>query len=65
LEIHKSEGLFDAACLSTPLLPQYHPTQLVGMLNAGKIQRVRAILLNVLHALRANKQVFYMIYALF
>ncbi|KAL7077250.1 hypothetical protein ACQ4LE_003475, partial [Meloidogyne hapla] len=57
LEIHKSEGLFDAACLSTPLLPQYHPTQLVGMLNAGKIQRVRAILLNVLHALRTNKQV--------
>ncbi|CAK5007291.1 unnamed protein product [Meloidogyne enterolobii] len=57
LEIHKNEGLFDAACLSTPLLPQYHPTQLVGMLNAGKIQRVRAILLNVLHALRANKQV--------
>jgi hypothetical protein len=57
LEIHKNEGLFDAVSLSNSLLPQYHPTQLVGMLNAGKIQRVRAILLNVLHALRTNKQV--------
>lgn len=58
LEIHKSEGLFDASCLSNRLLPQYHPTQLVGLLNAGKIQRVRAILLNVLYALRTNKKVY-------
>ena len=53
LEILKSEGLFDSTALtSAQLLPQYHPVQLVGMLNAGKIQRVRAILLNVLRAVR-------------
>jgi hypothetical protein len=59
LEILKNEGLFDASCLSNPLLPQYHPIQLVGMLNAGKIQRVKAILLNVLRALRFRQPVFF------
>ncbi|CAD5221721.1 unnamed protein product [Bursaphelenchus xylophilus] len=46
------EGIFEAARLSNPMLPQYHPKQLIEMLNAGKTKRVKAILLHVLKALK-------------
>ncbi|CAD6187487.1 unnamed protein product [Caenorhabditis auriculariae] len=50
-----SEGLFEAARLSSPILPQYHPKQLIVLLNAGKTKRVKAILLHVLNALRQRQ----------
>lgn len=37
-------GLFEAARLVNPVLPQYHPKQLLELLNFGKIRRVKAIL---------------------
>lgn len=54
LEAVSEEGLFEAARLANPMLPQYHPKQLIEMLNAGKTKRVKAILLHVLRALRVN-----------
>lgn len=37
-------GIFEASRLACPVLPQYHPKQLMELLAFGKIQRVRAIL---------------------
>ncbi len=48
------EGLFEAARLASPILPQYHPKQLIEMLNAGHTRRVKAILLHVLRSLRVR-----------
>ncbi|KAI1722626.1 dmX-like protein 1 [Ditylenchus destructor] len=42
LEAISEEGLFEASRLSSPMLPQYHPKQLIEMLNAGKTKRVKA-----------------------
>lgn len=52
LEAISEEGLFEAARLANPILPQYHPKQLIEMLNAGKTKRVKAILLHVLRTLK-------------
>ncbi|CDW52018.1 Protein RBC-1, isoform a [Trichuris trichiura] len=46
------EGLFDAARVAMPLLPQYHPRQLIELLRAGKISMVKAILLHMLCSIR-------------
>ncbi|CAD5215760.1 unnamed protein product [Bursaphelenchus okinawaensis] len=51
------EGIFEAARLSNPMLPQYHPKQLIEMLNAGKTKRVKAILLHVLKALKQYQMI--------
>ncbi|KAI1301706.1 DmX-like protein 2 [Halotydeus destructor] len=37
-------GIFEACRLACPVLPQYHPKQLMELLAFGKIPRVRAIL---------------------
>lgn len=37
-------GIFEASRLACPVLPQYHPKQLMELLSFGKIARVRAIL---------------------
>ena len=37
-------GLFEASRIACPVLPQYHPKQLVELLNSGKIRWVKAIL---------------------
>lgn len=56
------EGVFEAARLANPMLPQYHPKQLIEMLNAGKTKRVKAILLHVLKALKVI--IFFFLYLL-
>lgn len=48
-------GLFEAARLSNPILPQYHPKQLMELLNAGKTKRVKAILQHVLRTIQIRK----------
>ncbi|KAK6034913.1 hypothetical protein COOONC_27582 [Cooperia oncophora] len=48
-------GLFEAARLASPILPQYHPKQLIVLLNAGRNRCVRAILLHVLTALKQRQ----------
>uniref|UniRef100_A0A915EBL8 RAVE complex protein Rav1 C-terminal domain-containing protein n=1 Tax=Ditylenchus dipsaci TaxID=166011 RepID=A0A915EBL8_9BILA len=55
LEAVSEEGLFEASRLANPILPQYHPKQLIEMLNAGKIKRVKAVLLHVLRALKHRR----------
>ena len=37
-------GIFEASRLACPVLPQYHPKQLMELLSFGKIARVRAIM---------------------
>lgn len=37
-------GLFEASRMACPVLPQYHPKQLMELLNSGKIRWVKAIL---------------------
>ncbi|KAM4678589.1 dmX-like protein 2 isoform 1-T1 [Discoglossus pictus] len=37
-------GLFEAAHVLSPTLPQYHPTQLLELMDLGKIRRAKAIL---------------------
>ncbi|KAM4602401.1 dmX-like protein 2 [Polymixia lowei] len=37
-------GLFEAAHSLSPTLPQYHPTQLLELMDLGKVQRAKAIL---------------------
>lgn len=54
LEAINNEGLFEAATLANPQLPQYHPKLLIEMLNSGKTRRAKAILLHVLRTLRAH-----------
>lgn len=44
-------GIFEAARLACPVLPQYHPKQLMELLAFGKIHRVRAILRHLAHSL--------------
>ncbi|KAI6235649.1 hypothetical protein M3Y95_00074000 [Aphelenchoides besseyi] len=55
MRIMMDEGIFEASRLANPILPQYHPQQLIKMLNAGKTKRVKAILLHVLRALRQHQ----------
>jgi hypothetical protein len=43
-EIMPDFGLFEAAHIASPVLPQYHPRQLMELLNSGKIRWVKAIL---------------------
>uniref|UniRef100_A0A3B3ZQ32 RAVE complex protein Rav1 C-terminal domain-containing protein n=1 Tax=Periophthalmus magnuspinnatus TaxID=409849 RepID=A0A3B3ZQ32_9GOBI len=37
-------GLFEAAHCLSPTLPQYHPTQLLELMDLGKVRRAKAIL---------------------
>jgi len=37
-------GLFEASRIACPVLPQYHPKQLMELLNSGKTRWVKAIL---------------------
>ncbi|UMM43904.1 hypothetical protein L5515_019209 [Caenorhabditis briggsae] len=55
LDILKSEGVFETARMASPILPQYHPKQLIVLLNAGKKRRVKAILNHVLSCLKQKK----------
>merc|ERR1719211_363798 len=43
-DIMPDVGLFEASHLACPVLPQYHPKQLMELLNSGKIRWVKAIL---------------------
>ena len=43
-EIMPDFGLFEASHIACPVMPQYHPKQLMEFLNSGKIKWVKAIL---------------------
>lgn len=44
-------GLFEASRIACPVLPQYHPKQLMELLSFGKIRRVKAILSHLVRCL--------------
>ena len=48
-------GLFEAARIANPVLPQYHPKQLLELLNFGKIRRVKAILAHLVRCIAGNE----------
>ena len=48
-----SRGLFEAARIASPVLPQYHPKQLTELLNFGRLRRVQAILAHLLACIRS------------
>lgn len=48
-------GLFEASRLANPVLPQYHPKQLIELLNFGKIRRVKAILAHLVRCIAGNE----------
>lgn len=47
LEMMQDSGLFMQAKFAWPVLPQYHPRQLLELMNYGKINRVKAILMHL------------------
>ena len=51
LHVIQDCGLFEAARLANPVLPQYHPKQLIELLNFGKIRRVKAILAHLVRCI--------------
>lgn len=47
-------GLFEAARMASPVLPQYHPKQLTELLNFGRLRRVQAILAHLLRCIKSS-----------
>ena len=56
MRLTHDSGLFVAARLANPVLPQYHPKQLIELLNFGRIQRVKAILAHLLRCISGAAQ---------
>ena len=44
-------GLFEASHMACPVLPQYHPKQLMELLRSGKIRWVKAILAHLMRCI--------------
>lgn len=47
-------GLFEASRIACPVLPQYHPKQLMELLNSGKIRWVKAILAHLVRCISST-----------
>ncbi|KAI5722725.1 hypothetical protein M8J76_012674 [Diaphorina citri] len=47
-------GLFEASRIACPVLPQYHPKQLMELLNSGKIRWVKAILAHLVKCISTS-----------
>lgn len=50
-------GLFEASRIACPVLPQYHPKQLMELLNSGKIRWVKAILAHLVRCISGSAHV--------
>ncbi|KFM72487.1 DmX-like protein 2, partial [Stegodyphus mimosarum] len=50
-------GLFEASRLACPVLPQYHPKQLMELLGFGKLRRVKAILSHLVRCLSGTENI--------
>ena len=55
LSVIQDFGLFEAARQANPILPQYHPKQLMELLNFGKIKRVKAILAHLVRCIAGSE----------
>nr|NVI77004.1 Rabconnectin-3A [Cucujiformia] len=49
-------GLFEASRIACPVLPQYHPKQLMELLNSGKIRWVKVILSHLVKCIGGNQE---------
>ncbi|XP_069965712.1 dmX-like protein 2 isoform X2 [Bactrocera oleae] len=49
-------GLFQASRIACPVLPQYHPKQLMELLNSGKINWVKAILAHLVRCMSGSNE---------
>ncbi|KAL1506470.1 hypothetical protein ABEB36_005832 [Hypothenemus hampei] len=49
-------GLFEASRIACPVLPQYHPKQLMELLNSGRIRWVKAILSHLVKCIGGNQE---------
>uniref|UniRef100_A0AAR5P422 RAVE complex protein Rav1 C-terminal domain-containing protein n=2 Tax=Dendroctonus ponderosae TaxID=77166 RepID=A0AAR5P422_DENPD len=49
-------GLFEASRIACPVLPQYHPKQLMELLNSGRIRWVKAILAHLVNCIGGNQE---------
>lgn len=49
-------GLFETSRLACPVLPQYHPKQLMELLGFGKVRRVKAILSHLVRCISKANQ---------
>jgi len=47
LDMIQDSGIFVHAASQFPTLPQYHPKQLLELMNSGKVNRVKAILMHL------------------
>ena len=47
LDLIQDSGIFVQAASQFPTLPQYHPRQLLELMNSGKTNRVKAILMHL------------------
>ncbi|CAL1683435.1 unnamed protein product [Lasius platythorax] len=47
-------GLFEASRIACPVLPQYHPKQLMELLNSGKIRWVKSILAHLVRCIGSS-----------
>ncbi|XP_041373660.1 dmX-like protein 2 isoform X2 [Gigantopelta aegis] len=56
LSVIQDYGLFEAARQANPILPQYHPKQLMELLNFGKLKRVKAILAHLVRCIAGSDQ---------
>lgn len=55
LELVQDSGLFMHSKNFCPILPQYHPKQLVELMNSGKINRAKAILMHLMRCIIDNE----------
>uniref|UniRef100_UPI00398EA49C dmX-like protein 2 isoform X1 n=1 Tax=Pristiophorus japonicus TaxID=55135 RepID=UPI00398EA49C len=51
-------GLFEAAHTLSPTLPQYHPTQLLELMDLGKVRRAKAILSHLVKCIAGEVAIF-------
>ncbi|XP_078283348.1 dmX-like protein 2 isoform X1 [Rhinoraja longicauda] len=51
-------GLFEAAHILFPTLPQYHPTQLLELMDLGKVRRAKAILSHLVKCIAGEVAIF-------
>ncbi|XP_069766655.1 dmX-like protein 2 [Narcine bancroftii] len=51
-------GLFEAAHILSPTLPQYHPTQLLELMDLGKVRRAKAILSHLVKCIAGEVTIF-------
>ncbi|XP_071507110.1 dmX-like protein 2 [Diadema antillarum] len=56
-DVTQDFGLFEISYSACPVLPQYHPKQLMGLMSSGKIRRVKAILVHLVNCIAGEEAV--------